>query len=145
MQRFAIIESNSGFVWGVVDAESALAACSVVDNEIGGRPATGFYEPASESELRTTRVVYDVREAPEGFNVDDGQDPEQIAAVEALPRAGLFGWVRFAGAGDRVEGGQGEDYDTGRVESVEADGSCVVAWDSGVKTRATLAALEVID
>ena len=63
-QRFAIIESNSGYVWGVVNAESALAACAEVDREIGGDRGDGHYESVSEDELRTTRGVYDVRLAP---------------------------------------------------------------------------------
>jgi hypothetical protein len=93
MQRFAIIESNSGYVWGIVDAETALDACYACDEEIGGRPYEGTYEEVSGADLRTTRGVYDVREAPAGFDVRDGQNRESIAAVEALPRAGLFCWV----------------------------------------------------
>jgi hypothetical protein len=93
MNRFAIIESNSGFVWGVVDASDALAACIACDSEVGNRPEAGHYEPADLADLRTTRGVYDVRTAPEGFDVQDGQDPEAIAAVNSLPRAGVFGWV----------------------------------------------------
>lgn len=93
MQRFAILESNSGYVWGVVDAESALAACTACDEQAGGDRGDGVYEEASLSDLRTTRGVYDVRIAPAGFDVADGQDRDAIAAVEALPRAGLYGWV----------------------------------------------------
>jgi hypothetical protein len=93
MQRFAIIESNSGYVWGVVDAETALAACSVCDADVGGDRGEGAYEEVSSSELRTSRGVYDVRLAPAGFDVADGQDSEAIASVQALPRAGVFGWV----------------------------------------------------
>ena len=93
MQRFAIIESNSGYVWGVVDAETALAACAACDAEVGGDRGEGAYEEVSASEPRTTRGVYDVRMAPAGFDVQDGQDSDDIAAVEALPRAGRFGWV----------------------------------------------------
>jgi hypothetical protein len=93
MQRFAIIESNSGYVWGVVDAETALAACAACDAEVGGDRGEGAYEEVSASELRTTRGVYDVRTAPAGFDVQDGQDRDEIAAVEALPRSGVFGWV----------------------------------------------------
>ncbi len=96
MQRFAIIESNSGYVWGVVDAETALAACAACDAEVGGDRGEGAYEEVSASELRTTRTtrgVYDVRTAPADFFVQDGQDRDEIAAVEALPRSGVFGWV----------------------------------------------------
>lgn len=93
MARFAILESNSGYVWGVVDADSALEACLACDADFGGRHEAGHYEPASYSDLRSTRGVYDVRVAPEGFDVDNGQDQASIDAVCALPRAGLFGWV----------------------------------------------------
>ena len=46
--------------------------------------------------------------------------------------------------GDRVEGGKGEDYDTGRIESIEG-AVVIVAWDSGVKTPASLSSLRKID
>jgi hypothetical protein len=91
MQRFAILESNSGFVWGVVDAETALAACAECDREVGER-GDGQYAPVSASEIHSTRGVYDVRHAPAGFDVQNGQDADEIAIVDALPRAGLFGW-----------------------------------------------------
>lgn len=42
--------------------------------------------------------------------------------------------------GDRVEAGEGEDNDTGRVESIDGD-TAIVAWDSGVKTPADVSAL----
>lgn len=35
--------------------------------------------------------------------------------------------------GDRVQGGKGDDYDTGIINSIE-DGMAVVAWDSHVVT-----------
>lgn len=92
MPRFAILESNSGFVWGVVDANSALEACHAVDSELGdgGRYV---YEAVNASELRSTRGCFDVRIAPSGFDVEDGQDLSSIADVEALPRAGIFASV----------------------------------------------------
>lgn len=37
--------------------------------------------------------------------------------------------------GERVEGGEGEDYDIGTVDSIEARG-VMVRWDSGVTTYA---------
>ena len=93
MKRFAILESNSGFVWGVVDSDSSIQACYDVDADTGGRPGDGEYEPVSVGELRTTRGWYDVRLAPDGFDVVDGQDQDSIAAVEALPRDGFYVWV----------------------------------------------------
>lgn len=35
--------------------------------------------------------------------------------------------------GQRVEGGCGEDHDTGRVQAIDGD-QVTVAWDSGVVT-----------
>lgn len=35
--------------------------------------------------------------------------------------------------GDRVEGGKGEDYDTGTIHSIDED-QVTVSWDSGVRT-----------
>lgn len=93
MQRFAIIESNSGYVWCVVNADSALAACSICDAETGGDRGEGHYETVGVGDLRTTRGVYDVRVAPAEFDVQDGRAAESIAAVEALPRAGIYAWV----------------------------------------------------
>ncbi|HOW47358.1 MAG TPA: hypothetical protein PLB26_06860 [Rubrivivax sp.] len=89
--RFAILEPNSGYVWGVVDAESAIEACSVLDRKIGGRPDEGAYEPIGD--LDPSRDAYDVRLAPAGFDADDGQDPAAIAAVNAMPAVGLFAWT----------------------------------------------------
>lgn len=46
--------------------------------------------------------------------------------------------------GDRVEGGKGEDHDTGRVERIDSLKMAFVAWDSGVKTPAPICDLRVI-
>jgi hypothetical protein len=92
--RFAVIETYTGQIWGVVDAETAEAACAAVDQQtdpsarIGGR-----YERVPASEARTTRCLYDVRVAPPGFELEDGSDEDVVAAVEALPRAGVYAWV----------------------------------------------------
>lgn len=42
----------------------------------------------------------------------------------------------------RVEAGEGEDRDTGRIESIDGD-MALVAWDSGVKTPCPLADLRL--
>lgn len=88
MTRFAILETNSGFVWGVVDAADAIEACRVMDADIGSRGRT--YSEGSVSDLRTTAGAYDVRIAPAGFDVDDGQDADAICAVDAMPRAAII-------------------------------------------------------
>ena len=82
--RYALIDDNTGYVWGVTDATDPAAACRVIDESLHEFGRT--YEdhgPRSGSE-RTTRGGSVVYEAPAGFDVEDGQDAEQIAAVEAL-------------------------------------------------------------
>lgn len=44
----------------------------------------------------------------------------------------------------RVEAGEGEDHDTGRVVSVDGD-MAIVAWDSGVKTLCLVEDLRKIE
>lgn len=47
------------------------------------------------------------------------------------------------GDGDRVEAGEGEDRDTGRIESLDG-AMAYVSWDSGVKTPCPVADLHGI-
>jgi hypothetical protein len=94
MKTYAIIDTNSGYVWGVVDSDSARQACYDVDVQAGGwHQEPGEYQEVSQSEIRSGRSLYDVRVAPDGFDVADGQDKDEIAAVEALQRVGLFCWT----------------------------------------------------
>jgi hypothetical protein len=88
MTRFAILETNSGFVWGVVDAADAIEACRLIDEDFGsyGR----LYREGSVSDLWTTEGAYDVRIAPTSFDAPDGQDGCAIAAVDAMPRAAII-------------------------------------------------------
>lgn len=55
--------------------------------------------------------------------------------------------IRFR-LGDRVEGGEGEDHDVGRVvailDSKVGDCDVEVAWDSGVRTLAISSALRLV-
>lgn len=46
--------------------------------------------------------------------------------------------------GSRVEAGEGEDHDTGVVQSVDGD-VAMVAWDSGVVTPCDVASLQLTD
>jgi hypothetical protein len=83
MNRYALIDSNSGFVWGVTDAAGPLSACRQVDSDVGGRGACS-YRIALGADVTTGPDVgfYAVYAVPQNFDVDDGQDPDQIAAVE---------------------------------------------------------------
>jgi len=85
MTRFAIIESFTGYVWGVVDAEDAVAACRALDLEV--RPADYPSLTYEEGSRFDGRDGYLVHEAPAGFEVFDGQDKAEIEAVAALPQA----------------------------------------------------------
>jgi len=87
--RFAMIDLNSGYVWGVETADDAVAACRQMDQAIGG--VDRIYDkhgPNSYAERRgqSGYIVYAV---PAEFDVDDGQDAAQIVAVEAHPRVAI--------------------------------------------------------
>jgi hypothetical protein len=62
MPRYAILDTNSGFVWGVETARDPIAACSYMDADADEYGRTYF--EGSNADLRTTRGAYDVREAP---------------------------------------------------------------------------------
>ena len=87
MSRYAILETNTGYVWGVETAASPIDACRQLDRSIGEHGLT--YEEAPAGALYTTEGLYDVRVAPDGFDVVDGQDRAAIADVNAMPTAAL--------------------------------------------------------
>lgn len=102
----------------------------------GGAILTGGSGEQSHRYCETCRAfTYDLDgDLPDGTNVTanraawDAGDEESPAAPSI---------------GDRIEAGEGDDHDTGRIESI--DGSMAfVAWDSGVKTAAPLADLALI-
>jgi hypothetical protein len=45
--------------------------------------------------------------------------------------------------GLEVEGGEGEDHDTGHVERIDGETMAFVSWDSGVKTPCPIADLRL--
>ncbi len=103
MPRYAIIESVTGYVWGVVDASSARDACYTVDRVNGAGPswgAEGTFLRVSARELHTNRSLYDVRLVPPGFDVWDGTSHESVAAVKAMPRAECYVWNSWGEAGE---------------------------------------------
>ena len=89
MARYAMIDIHSGFVWGVEDATDEVEACRQMDEGVGvyGREYE-THGPQSGAHRRGVQG-YIVHEAPVGFDVTDGQDKAQIAAVDALPRVAI--------------------------------------------------------
>lgn len=83
MPRYAIIDHNSGYVWGVTDAANPAEACGLIDDEVdpGNIRSYETHGPNSGA-LRGGGNGYHVHEVPNGFDVTDGQDPAQINAVE---------------------------------------------------------------
>jgi hypothetical protein len=88
-ERFALIDHETGHVRWVGDAATPEAACQRATAETGGRPGTAY----EHCTLLPTGTGYLVYRAPPGFDVGDGQDAVQIAAVRALPFLGRFAAV----------------------------------------------------
>ncbi len=95
MTRYAIIDKNSGFVWGVLDGDDPIDACRKLD--ISTKDFDREYEDVGHSDLFINDGGYVVYLAPDGFDVDDGQDREAINAVEAMPLAAC---IRIHWTGD---------------------------------------------
>jgi hypothetical protein len=83
MPHFVMIDHHSGFVWGEVDAGDHETACRLLDESLG---QTGLdYHEVSRSRLAANASAYHVYLAPLDWRpVGDGQDPAEIARVEAL-------------------------------------------------------------
>jgi hypothetical protein len=81
MPRYAMIDENSGFVWGVEDADDPIAACRQMDS---GEARFAEYEDIGGQRFNG-RSGYHVYVAPPGWDCSDGQDQETIEAVEAMP------------------------------------------------------------
>jgi hypothetical protein len=68
-------------VWGVVDAESAIDACRLIDIEF---QELGYeYAVVPTARRRQVRSAYSVYKVPAGFSVRDGTDSAEIRAVKA--------------------------------------------------------------
>lgn len=93
MPNFIMIENNSGYVWGQIDATTALEACQKLDAEIdpGNAPADYTEEFRPDFANESGYHVYDGT----GFDIDapqynGGDDEALIAAVLSLPKMGYF-------------------------------------------------------
>lgn len=87
MNNYALIETNSGYVWWAGKADTPEDACAKAHME-GGEVAT--YAQTSDRIENTTEGGFLVYQAPEGFCCTDGQDQEQIDAVSAMPLIGRY-------------------------------------------------------
>ena len=78
---------------------------------------------------------------------DEAVDIAQRAEDASLAMAIRVAEIAYRHLSDdtlRVEAGEGEDHDTGRVEWIDPNGMAYVAWDSGVKTHCPVADLSLI-
>jgi hypothetical protein len=91
--RYALIDSNTGYVWGIATGETPEAACAIVDHDIDPSEADARqYESITASDRgRDHYLVYDATTLD--GDVTDGQDQEQIDRVSALPLVARIGWT----------------------------------------------------
>lgn len=82
MTTYTIIESNSGFVWGTADADTATDACRIVDESVGDHGCT--YEENGRSVIGSGQNYYIVHIDNTGLDFM----AEDYEAVSALPIAG---------------------------------------------------------
>ena len=85
------------------------------------------------------RLVAEAVQSGEAAATD--QEGVEVTAVARETVINDHDWIK---EGARVEAGEGEDHDTGRVVSVDGD-MAIVAWDSGVKTPCPVEDLWEID
>ena len=83
-RHFALIDTNSGCIWWVGSAKSPEEACQQAHKE------TGNIHTKFRWVFECRGNGYFVFETVAGFEVDDGQSEEAIAAVEVMPYLGLY-------------------------------------------------------
>lgn len=85
--RYAIIEHESGYIWWVGDAADPIDACRKCDRD-NLLPADDYkYQEISRPAPALFCTLYHVHAAPDGYDVDDGQNAAAIRAVRTLPLA----------------------------------------------------------
>ena len=97
----------------------------------GDTPADAFAAMCVDAGYDVKVVNGEVVFASEGDAEECGREEDWF--ITALPPIGA-----------RVEGGEGDDYDTGTVREHLAGAQVLVAWDSGVTTPAPASILTVI-
>ena len=86
MASYATIDAHSGFVWWIGEAETPAEACTKSTAETGGDSGVQYEERSRYD----AGLSYYVHKVPAGFDVQDGQHPANIEAVEAFPCVGAF-------------------------------------------------------
>ena len=89
MKKFAAIELNTGYVWGVTSAETPELACSAIQAEADGSREASVFVEISKSDASTASgfAIYAV---DDGFEVLDGQASDEIEKTESFPLVGYF-------------------------------------------------------
>ncbi len=96
MTRYALLDNNSGLVWGIVDANTPADACRRVDEDFG-EPGRTYMELLTRA--GSTEGAYEVYEVPADFDVRDGATQEAIDAVMAHRHVAT---VRYDGGDDEA-------------------------------------------
>lgn len=90
MTTYAVIDINSGYVWGVITANSPFEACAKLDAVTDPVPI-GYSERGMEKYDPSTSSAYqlyhmdDVADDDHGLDAVDKEDPNVISMVEAHP------------------------------------------------------------
>lgn len=90
MKKYAAIELNTGFVWGVTSAATPEDACAAIQRDADGSRETATFEKISKSEINTSAGGFALYVADADFDVMDGQNPKEIEKTEALPLVGYY-------------------------------------------------------
>ena len=85
MTRYAMIDIHTGYVWGVHDAADPVTACRKIDEDLGELGRSYEEHGPRSGAHRSGRCGYLVYEAPDGFDVHDGQSDADIDRVLTLP------------------------------------------------------------
>ena len=84
MNRYALIDENSGFIWGVCFAADPIAACQIIDEKLGEMDRCYMDIGCGRFNGRSGYHVYIISA---DAVIDDGQDDDQIALVAGSPLA----------------------------------------------------------
>jgi hypothetical protein len=87
MKKYATIDMNSGFVFWAGEADSPEQACTMSDLEAGAQHSPSWKEIRVSNRHAATYAVYEI---PADLEVTDGQDEDQIEAVEQNALAGYY-------------------------------------------------------